>query len=748
MTIVVTPLSGSEKLCFREVFTSAWASGLLSEYIRTYVFVKFSLPHGHREIKLVMESEFLDKVEDNAAIRTWSEQCQIEKGDSLVKGYVSELRGFTNISVTQNELQELKEIWAQWDNETKQLFYGTYGDLPYLLDVKIDKHLFRAMAQFWNAAYSCFSFGKVDLVPTVEEYTTLLRCPRIQVDKAYSKAVNGPTFMKKLTNITGMSEQWVLARMQKKGESKCIPWTCLRDLILAHPDAKKKIDVLPCVYGMIIFPKALRHIDEAVIDLFSRLDKGVTPVPAILAETFRSLNACRRMGEGRFIGCAQLLLAWFHSHFWKVEKGSYRFMTDNYSPLEEIAATPRGEDVSEENWIALFQNLQEGDIGWKVPWLTTDQILYRCGSFDWVPLLGIWGATAYAPLLVLRQYNSRQFVPTTYGLAQGEFSYEGGSYKKRVKEISSAWNQIHRMKKLSVGPMTTSEYREWRTRRINDNIPERKPEGAQSKEEYLRVVPSELEIVKRDFEKMSAELERKIERLEEEKMLLKLDVDGQKAETEKLRKEKEKVEEDRDDLKKEYKKMRLTIRNAGLGTTPEQWRRKIQEEKAKASSWEEKFQEMQTQNEILRKDMAESHKEKKGLKAKVAELGRSLHHYQRRDSEDELKLSLSRIKEMKGKIEGLETTLHGCELRIELLEAREGQWKEELHHSHQQVRDRDYLMGEAIVQIRKVADHLQALASQAEIVSMKYELQADRNQELTSLLRKIKTLSLRAKAYL
>ncbi|MFQ6634073.1 hypothetical protein Gotur_011932 [Gossypium turneri] len=24
---------------------------------------------------------------------------------------------------------------------------------------------------------------------------------------------------------------------------------------------------------------------------------------------------CRRAGEGRFIGCAQLLLAWFHSHF-------------------------------------------------------------------------------------------------------------------------------------------------------------------------------------------------------------------------------------------------------------------------------------------------------------------------------------------------------------------------------------------------------------------------------------------------
>ncbi|MBA0789629.1 hypothetical protein Gotri_000124 [Gossypium trilobum] len=50
----------------------------------------------------------------------------------------------------------------------------------------------------------------------------------------------------------------------------------------------------------------------------------VTPVLAILAETFKSLNECRRAGEGRFIRYAQLLLAWFHSHFWKVDKVSYR----------------------------------------------------------------------------------------------------------------------------------------------------------------------------------------------------------------------------------------------------------------------------------------------------------------------------------------------------------------------------------------------------------------------------------------
>ncbi|MBA0730338.1 hypothetical protein Golax_022950 [Gossypium laxum] len=53
-----------------------------------------------------------------------------------------------------------------------------------------------------------------------------------------------------------------------------------------------------------------------------------------------------------------------------------------------------------------------------------DEILYQYGDFDWVPLLRIWRAVRYTPLLVLRQYRSRQFIPVTQGLAQCEFSYK------------------------------------------------------------------------------------------------------------------------------------------------------------------------------------------------------------------------------------------------------------------------------------------------------------------------------------
>ncbi|MFQ6666009.1 hypothetical protein Gotur_032530 [Gossypium turneri] len=164
-----------------------------------------------------------------------------------------------------------------------------------------------------------------------------------------------------------MSEQWVAARVKQKGDSKCIPWRSLKDAILTHLDVRKRLDIFALsIYGLVVFSKALGHVDEAVTDLFDRLDKKVTPILAILAETFRSLSACRKTGD---------------------------------------VAMPRMDDISEEKWMAILQNLQEEDVEWRAHWLLPDEILYRCGNFDWVPLLSIWGAIGYAPLLVLRLYR-------------------------------------------------------------------------------------------------------------------------------------------------------------------------------------------------------------------------------------------------------------------------------------------------------------------------------------------------------
>ncbi|MFQ6664960.1 hypothetical protein Gotur_031885 [Gossypium turneri] len=163
-------------------------------------------------------------------------------------------------------------------------------------------------------------------------------------------------------------------------------------------------------------------------------------------------------------------------------------------------------------------------------------------------------------------------------------------------------------------------------------------------------------------------LEKKIERMEEEKMNLRLYMDVQKLETEKLRKGKNKADEELD--------------------------------KDKVDKWEQKFQEVQTRSKALEKSLSESQKEKGELKDRVAKLERSLRQYRNRNSTIELRARLSKIEEMKKRIEEIEIVLQNCEIRIKCLEAIEG--------------------------------------LQADMLSVKYELESDRGQELALLLRKIR----------
>ncbi|MBA0696728.1 hypothetical protein Goari_003255, partial [Gossypium aridum] len=100
-----------------------------------------------------------------------------------------------------------------------------------------------------------------------------------------------------------------------------------------------------------------------------------------------------------------------------------------------------------------------------------DEILYRCKDFNWVPLIEIWGVVGYAPLLVLRQYRSMQFIPIMQRLDQCEFPYKCDNYKKKIREISNAWNQTHKMKRFFTNPMMTPEYDWWWGKRVNGNIP-------------------------------------------------------------------------------------------------------------------------------------------------------------------------------------------------------------------------------------------------------------------------------------
>ncbi|MFQ6624211.1 hypothetical protein Gotur_003636 [Gossypium turneri] len=83
--------------------------------------------------------------------------------------------------------------------------------------------------------------------------------------------------------------------------------------------------------------------------------------------------------------------------------------------------------------------------------------------------------------------------------------------------------------------------------------------------------------------------------------------------------------------------------------------------------------------------MLETQNHQAELKARVAELKRSLNLYRSRNSVVELKASLNKIEEMKRRIEELECALQGCGQRIKFLEGNEERWREQLYHSQNQI---------------------------------------------------------------
>ncbi|MFQ6642908.1 hypothetical protein Gotur_017890 [Gossypium turneri] len=82
-----------------------------------------------------------------------------------------------------------------------------------------------------------------------------------------------------------------------------------------------------------------------------------------------------RQGKGDSLGEGYVSKLWDFTRI-SVDKVSYRVFSENYSPLKELVATPRRDNISEEKWMAILHNLLEEDIEWRAPWLLSNEILY------------------------------------------------------------------------------------------------------------------------------------------------------------------------------------------------------------------------------------------------------------------------------------------------------------------------------------------------------------------------------------
>ncbi|KAG8497913.1 hypothetical protein CXB51_007362 [Gossypium anomalum] len=591
-----------------------------------------------------MEESITQIIEKNAVVRDWSLKTQREKGDSLVEESVANLPEHTTVNVRQNNLEDLVRVWNQWDSDTRGIFTERYGDIAHLITIRVDEQLIQAMVRFWDPAYQCFTFNQEDMTPTIEEYAALLRIDNVQFGKIYVKEPN------------------------------------LRESVLSHPDILKRVNLFAlAIYGLVIFPRVLGHIEVAVFDFFERLKQGVNPVPTILAETFRSLSTCRRVGKGRFIGCAQLLNVWILSHFWKVERTPFHMFSKTFAPLEAYLKKEWPKEITEQHWVSVFQNLRAEDITWRAPWIRPSVLLYKCGSQDWVPLLGLWGGVGYAPLLVQRQFSSRQFIPATGGLVQSEFAFTGEGYMKKIRDTARSWNEIHFMELALYADTLTQDYDLWRKQR--------------------------LDIARQEFEREKAKMSRDLSTLQEENYQLKIEAQVERSRTEKVQREAEIVRNDLRDLHLENKKLRSTIKNSGLGKSTAEWKEEISNIKGGMEFWKGKAK----------------REEEKAARAAI-ELRRKNAEYEMVTAE--FANSQSEYQELKRRVRDLENMLQSRQQQLDdllkALEEKNDQYDRDMHAYEGTLQEREMQLNFLINEIRQAAMQVVQLSDEAEVLSCQF----------------------------
>ena len=98
--------------------------------------------------------------------------------------------------------------------------------------------------------------------------------------------------------------------VSKEGSIR-LEWVFLKDFINSHISEDRGLATLALsIYELIIFPRVIGHVEMIVIDFFERVRNHANPSLAIVGETIKSLNICRRKSGEHFMGCIPMLYVW------------------------------------------------------------------------------------------------------------------------------------------------------------------------------------------------------------------------------------------------------------------------------------------------------------------------------------------------------------------------------------------------------------------------------------------------------
>ncbi|KAH1221809.1 hypothetical protein GmHk_12G035140 [Glycine max] len=309
-----------------------------------------------------------------------------------------------------------------------QAFRKTYGKILDLTIAEVSIEAIASLTQYYDQPLRCITFGDFQLLPTIEEFEEILGCP-LGGRKPYLFFGCLPS-LSRIATVVKDSARGLDRIKQTRNGIAGLPRKYLEDKarnMANQEDWVPFMDVLKLlIFGVVLFPNVDGLVDLAAIDAFLAYHHSKeSPVVAVLADLFDTFDRRCEKSSARIICCLPALCVW---------------LQDTRHPC----LLPSHRSCAEKrriDWDRLLAGIGGRTISWFPQWKEGKEgVLFSCGEYPNIPLIGTRGCINYNPALAIRQLGyPMRGAPMEESMSPFLVRDFGVQNFKAIQRIHKAW---------------------------------------------------------------------------------------------------------------------------------------------------------------------------------------------------------------------------------------------------------------------------------------------------------------------
>ncbi|KAH1193421.1 hypothetical protein GmHk_19G054471 [Glycine max] len=341
---------------------------------------------------------------------------------------------FYQVKVKSLDTTSIKELGRLMEPLQMQAFRKTYGKILELTIAEVSIEAIASLTQYYDQPLRCFTFGDFQLVPTIEEFEEILGCP-LGGRKPYLSSGCLPS-LSRIATVVKDSARGLDRIKQTRNGIAGLPRGYLEDKprgMANQGDWVPFMDVLALlIFGVVLFPNVDGLVDLAAIDAFLAYHHSKeSPVVAVLADLFDTFDRRCEKSSARIICCLPALCVWLVSHLFQQD-------TRHPCPLLSHRSCTEKRRI---DWDQLLAGIGGRTINWFPRWKEGKEgVLFSCGGYPNIPLVGTRGCINYNPALAIRQLGyPMRGAPTEESMSPFLVRDFGAQDFKAIQRIHKAW---------------------------------------------------------------------------------------------------------------------------------------------------------------------------------------------------------------------------------------------------------------------------------------------------------------------